>query len=106
MLYCVDVHCKIAQQLCIFYEDIVKVLKLKSHQFYNFPKCNSQCRPGWNVHVADLQKDARDAFLLQKEQGKPRQGPTCEMKKRANACFKYAIRYIKYNENAMRKATE
>ncbi len=55
------------------------------------------------VHVADLHDVARDAFLLWKEQGKPRQGPIFEKKKRANAHFKYALRYIKNNEDSMRR---
>ena len=54
-----------------------------------------KCRPRWNEHVADMHDIARDAFLMWKDQGKPRQGPVFEMKKRTNARFKYALRYIK-----------
>ncbi len=38
-----------------------------------------------------------------KKQGKPRQGPVFEIKKRTNACFKYALRYINNNEDSMRR---
>ena len=34
--------------------------------------------------------------------GKPKQGPVFDMKRRTNAAFKYAVRFIKNNENAMR----
>ena len=77
-ILCRDVHCKHSQhvnELCSFYEDIVQALKLASQPLYNFSKCNFHCRPGWNVYVADIHEAARDAFLLWKEEGNPRQSP-------------------------------
>ncbi len=37
--------------------------------------------------------------------GKPRHGPVCEHKVRSNARFKYAVRFIKKNEQTMRANT-
>ena len=91
--------------MCSFYEDIVQTLKLASHPLYKFPKRNFQRHLGWNVYVADLHEVARDAFLLWKEEGKPRQGPVFEMKNITNTRFKYALRYIKNNEYSMRRDT-
>ena len=62
------VNCKITHYVsesCTFYEDIVKALKLASQPLYNFPKCNSKCPPGWNVHVADLHKAAWCLFIVE-----------------------------------------
>ena len=59
-------------------------------------------KPGWNEHVAELHAKARCAFKVWIESGRDRQGPLFEEKKRANANFKYALRFIKKNENSMR----
>lgn len=69
--------------------------------------CNNKCkqqnvRPGWNDHVADLHVEAKNAFKAWVIAGRPRHGPECERKKLGNARFKYALRFIKRHELAMR----
>ena len=69
--------------------------------------CNNSCkqhnvRPGWNEYVSELHAEAKEAFKTWVLSGKARHGPECERKKQANARFKYAVRFIKRNKQAMR----
>ena len=59
-------------------------------------------KPGWNDHVRELHVAAKEAFKSWVLSGKPRHGPECTLKKIANARFKYALRFITRNEQAMR----
>ena len=59
-------------------------------------------KPGWNDHVQELHLEARNAFNIWATAGKERHGPLFEKKKRTNADFKSALRFIKRNENTMR----
>lgn len=67
------------------------------------PKNNTYAdKPGWNAFVEEAHTEARQAFKAWAVAGKPRSGSVFEHKKRANAKFKYALRYIKTNENTLR----
>ena len=90
------------RQLDRFYNDVVDCLTTSSRHLETSSRRHRASRPGWNAHVAEAHSAARDAFLFWKSQGKPRQGPVFKVKKRLNARFKYALRYIKKNEEAMR----
>ncbi|ELU11326.1 hypothetical protein CAPTEDRAFT_210610 [Capitella teleta] len=59
-------------------------------------------RPGWNMHVNELHGLARDAYVEWKQSGSSRQGHLFELMKATRARFKYALRFIKRNESAMR----
>ena len=48
--------------------------------------------PGWNDICASKHAEARDAFLLWKANGKPKQGPMWEFMRTARSQFKYALR--------------
>ena len=85
------------------YDEIINCLTTASEPLYKFVKCNAAQKPGWNEHAANLHEVARDTFLMWQDQGKPRQGPIFELKKHTQARFKYAVRFIKQNENSMRK---
>ncbi len=50
----------------------------------------------------ELHQQAREAFKNWVITGKSRHGPECEIKKKAVARFKYAVRYIKRNELTLR----
>lgn len=52
--------------------------------------------------MSELHLEAREAFKNWVLSGKARHGPECEHKKHTNARFKYAVRFIKRNEQAMR----
>ncbi len=106
VLLCRDVKCTKhvhISSLNKFYNVIINCITTASKPLYQFSKCKGSQRPGWNEHVADLHGVVRDTFLMWKDQGKPRQGPIFELKKRTQAMFKYALRFIKQNENSMRK---
>ena len=86
------------------YNDIVCCLEKAGNNLYsNVKKKKYVNRPGWSEYVSEFYKAARDAFSIWCEVGKPRQGPVFELRKRSNARFKYALRFIKSNEEVMRK---
>ena len=91
-----------ANYVCNTYDGIVKCLCDASESLYH---CNNKVhntRPGWNEHVSELHSAAREDHLRWFEAGKNRPGRLFELKMRANARFKYALRFIKNNEKAMR----
>ena len=59
-------------------------------------------RPGWNEHVEAFHQVAIEANALWVAAGKPRNGDVFRYKWSTKLRFKYALRYIKDNENAMR----
>lgn len=61
--------------------------------------CN--IKPEWNTFLEHSHVEARHAFKAWAVAGKPRFGPEFVKKKRATAKFKYALRYIKRNENTL-----
>ena len=97
---CTDIHH--ATELCVMYDDIVKALDSSSKPLCKNKSRGSNMKPGWNEYVAEHHAVAREAFLLWIEAGRPRQGELFQQKKLTNARFKYAIRFIKKNENNLR----
>ena len=63
---------------------------------------NEHMVPGWNDSVTDLHAEARDAYVLWRNFGKPRFGPLCQLMRRTRLSFKYAIRQVKRNEDRVR----
>ena len=57
--------------------------------------------PGRNDSVKDLREAARDAYLLWKHSGKPRQGVVYDIMKQARSKFKYALRVCKSKTNSI-----
>ena len=105
-LECYDVNCvnqHHVTELNSMYRTIIDALKVASLPLVKERRSHPNSRPGWNEYAADLHKEARDAFLIWRDNGKPRQGPLLELKKKANARFKYALRHIKRNENSLRR---
>ena len=60
-------------------------------------------KPGWNDHVADLHKDARECFVMWCNNGKPRQGCIFDLMRQTRSQFKYALGTVKNNENVLRR---
>ena len=61
-------------------------------------------RPGWNEFASEQYDMSRETlYALWKNAGSPRQGLLFEMKNRAKARFKGAMRFIRRNENSLRK---
>ena len=51
----------------------------------------------------DLYSMSRDLYFMWKDSGSPRQGELFNMKNRAKARFKGTMRFIRCNEDALRK---
>ena len=60
-------------------------------------------RPGWKEFASELYDMSRDTYFLWRDSGSPRQGVLFDMKNRATARFKGAMRFIRKNEDALRK---
>lgn len=87
-----------------FYDDIVSCL-VEAGEVVSPPSTDKKFvnKPGWNDYVAEVYKASKEAYKLWANSGKPRQGPLYDMHKRYRAKCKYAIRFIKSNENLLRK---
>ena len=102
---CKDTECSNEQHfeaLNVLYEGLVGVLTEASKKLSNRRRKNSN-QPGWNDHVADLHKDARECFVMWCNNGKPRQGWIFDLMHQTRSHFKYALRTVKNNENVLRK---
>lgn len=64
-----------------------------------------KAKSGWNEYVEELHAEARGAFKDWVETGRQKHGPLFDHKKRTNANFKYALRFIKRNEDTLRSNT-
>ena len=60
-------------------------------------------KPGWSDYVSDLYELSRETYRVWVDNGKPRQGPIHNIYTQSKQRFKYAIRYINKNENALRR---
>ena len=65
--------------------------------------CKNHNRPGWNEFASEQYDMSRETYALWKNAGSPRQGLLFEMKNRAKARFKGAMRFIRRNEDSLRK---
>lgn len=95
-----DINCKNLQhsiELCLLYDNIVESLLTSSRSLHKTKMYNS--KPGWNEYVKEFHVEARKDFKAWVESGRHKYGPFFESKKRVNAHFKYALRFIKRNEN-------
>ena len=59
--------------------------------------------PGWTEFASDLYDMSRETYTMWKNTSSPRQGPLSDMKNRAKTRFKGAMRFIRSNEDALRK---
>ena len=65
----------------------------------NQHKGNNFNLPGWKEFASDLYSMSRDLYFMWKDSGSPRHGELFNMKNR----FKGAMRFIRCNEDALRK---
>ena len=102
-LECNDMNCMDAghySELCNLYCDIINSLNNASKPLIKTLTNCPSAKPEWNDHVwkPAAAKEAFKWWVL----GKPRNGPECALKNVATARFKYALRFVKRNEQAMR----
>ena len=69
----------------------------------NQHKGNNSNLPGWKAFASYLYSMSRDLYFMWKDSGSPRQGELFNMKNRAKARIKGAMRFIRCNEDALRK---
>jgi len=106
-LGCNNVNCASAahkQNIDCFYKDICNVLLDCSKKCIDTKQANSTYKhvPGWNDYVKDLYTDSREAFVLWRDLGKPRNGPVSELMRRSRLSFKYALRQCQRQEKVLR----
>ena len=95
LIRCTDINCKNPNHriaLESLYNGIISALNHTSES------CLTSCShetfdqvPGWNDHVSDLHKIARETFLLWRYNGTPRVGPIFDSMKILRARFKWAL---------------
>ena len=91
-----------ANDIDTLYDNIIEVLSECSKKLENDKYIGKQCGiPGWNDLVKDVHAAARDAYLLWKDSGKPRQGVIYDLMKQTRSKFKYALRVCKGNKNSI-----
>ena len=102
---CSDPNCQNPSQINdidSFYDDIFTVLMECSE---SLPEVNSTRQrhnvPGWNAHVREVHAAARDAYLLWKIGGRPRQGVLYDLMRNSRLRFKHALRMCTNNKNAI-----
>lgn len=83
------------------YDNIVTCLNNDSKLFIK-EKRKQKVRPGWSEYVSEIYAEAKEAFQNWVLAGKVRYGPEFQRKKKANARLKYAVRFIKKNEQTIR----
>ena len=84
------------------YKDIVHSMVLSGEKIASKHNNNNN-RPGWNDYVSDLYESSRETRLIWLANGKPRQGPIFQLHTKTKMRVKYAIRFIKRNENQLRR---
>ena len=60
-------------------------------------------KPGWAEYVDNLYDTSREIRQMWINAGKPRQGSVYDLPVTCKSRFKYALRFIKNNENMLRK---
>ena len=74
----------------------------KDSNYFIKEKRKQIIRPEWNEYVYELHTGAKEAVHSWVLAGKIRHGPEFEQKEKANAKFKYAVHFIKRNEQMLR----
>ena len=90
------------QHLSTFYNNINNSLTKASKHLYNKTK-NFVQRPGWTDYVSDLYDYSKSCRQIWLNENLPRQGIIHQNYIKARARFKYAVKYIKKNEDKLRK---
>ena len=101
---CNNVNCDDSSHgasLCCMYNHIVEALLEASKSLVTQSRKSKNISPGWNKYVASHHAEANKAHRAWVMAGRPRQGPELDFKKKMNAKYKYALRYISKQERAL-----
>ena len=108
-LSCKDCNCTRVdhkEALQKYYDDTMTAIRCAGQntmKMRNQHNGNNFNLPGWKEFASDLYSMSRDLYFMWKDSGSPRQGELVNMKNRAKARFKGAMRFIRCNEDALRK---
>ena len=100
-LACTDVKCKNPDHIkgiTDMYDNLVKLLLKAGESITVNKNCRFKKIPGWNDYVKELHQTARNAFLVWRDQNKPKHGPIFDLMKTSRALFKKALRACKSSE--------
>ena len=105
-LSCNNLNCKSnehKQKLSTFYKDTCNTLTKASSDLYNKRANNYVQRPGWTDYVSELYDYSKICRQMWLDENHPRQGITHENYIKSRSRFKYALKYIKKNEDKLRR---
>ena len=101
---CKNVHCSDENHIdAINKLYIVNSLIQPGEQIMQNDKKKYTHKPGWAEYVDNLYDTSREMRLMWSNAGKPRQGLVHDLHVKCKSRFKYALRFIKNNENMLRK---
>ena len=108
-LICTNTCCTNPKHKCdidSLYNSLVSCIQSASNKTL-ISSHSSKCKPvpGWTDYVQDSHAAAREAFLVWRNAGKPRQGQLFDIMKRTKSLFKYALRQCKRSEAKIRADT-
>lgn len=108
-LQCSDANCKNKEHITAldkFYDDIISALSKAADKITDSShncKKGIYSKPGWSEYVSDLYDMKREIYFKWVENGRPRHGEVHDLFVKTKARFKYALRFIKNNEAALRR---
>ena len=103
-LTCADVFCRAHNsQVQEYFSAILDACKAAAERSIGFKRSRrAKTLPGWNEFVKPYQEKAILWHAIWKSSGRPREGTIASIRRRTRAKYRYAIRYIKKNEDACR----
>ena len=104
-LMCKNPHCTgHCDDIDCFYDSIISILKQSAS--YTIPMAITSNKydiiPGWNEYVKEHHSHAKDALWWWKLHNRPRHGQIYDNMRIARAHFKYALRFVKKQEEMAR----
>ena len=91
------------EELDQFFNEITDCMQKSSKNLSQKMNRNYSHKPGWTDYVSDLYDFSRESYRVWVDNGKPRQGPIHNIYTQSKRKFKYALRFISRNEDALRK---
>jgi exonuclease III len=106
-IHCKDPLCTSSdhrKEIDLMYNSICSALLQASNDTIPTSKGSSKFDviPGWNELVKEAHQEARNAYIIWRDCGKPKQGPICEMMRRTRLTFKYSLRQCQRQEATTR----
>ena len=101
---CTDMNChnrNHIERIEKYYNDICNCLNTASSDTIGNRSNKNHNKPGWSEHVAELHDIARECLRYWRIHGCPKHGIIFDDMKTSKARFKYAVRYIDRNKDAI-----